>query len=53
MEIGRLVGPHFEVALADFDGEHKEFRALAWALFTNMSQVTAFEIAAEELRIKT
>jgi hypothetical protein len=53
MEIGRLVGPHFEVALADFDGEHKEFRAFAWALFTNMSQVTAFEIAAEELRIKT
>ena len=54
VEIGTITGPHFGVALADFEGEHREFCALAWAIFKNLSaQVTAPEIAAEKLRIPT
>jgi hypothetical protein len=53
IDIGRLTGAHFEVALKDFAGEHREFRALAWALFNNVSVVTAIEIATEKVRIKT
>lgn len=49
LKIGTIAGPHFSVALADFEGEHREFRALAWAIFKNLStQVTAPEIAAEK-----
>ena len=54
VKIGTIAGSHFSVALADFEGEHREFRALAWAIFKNLSaQVTAPEIAAEKLSIKT
>lgn len=54
IEIGTIAGQHFSMALADFKGEHQEFRALAWAIFKNLSaQVTAPEIAAEKLESKT
>lgn len=54
IEIGNITGPHFSEALTDFEGEHKEFRALAWAIFKSLStQVTTREIVAEKLKIQT
>jgi len=54
IEIGMVLGKPFETALADFDGEKREFRAMAWALFTHLTnQVTPYEIAREQLAIPT
>lgn len=51
MEIGSIFGSPFAKAASDFEGENREFRALAWAIFTNLSrQITPFEIAREQLR---
>lgn len=52
-EIGQILNPLFAKAMSDFEGENREFRALAWALFTRLSnQTTALEIATEGLQIK-
>lgn len=51
--IGQILNPLFAKAMNDFEGENREFRALAWALFTKLSnQITALEIAEERLKIK-
>lgn len=50
--IGSIFGEAFTKAVNDFEGENREFRALAWAIFTNLSrQVTPHEIASERLRV--
>jgi hypothetical protein len=50
VEIGEVVGPLFQKAMRDFEGENKEFRALVWSLFTELShQSTSREIMAEAL----
>ncbi|MGH8468661.1 MAG: hypothetical protein ACREVY_06675 [Gammaproteobacteria bacterium] len=52
IEIGSLFGAPFRKALNEFDGENREFRALAWALFSSLStQVTPNEIVGEQLRL--
>jgi hypothetical protein len=54
IEMGRIIGPLFERAINDYEGDNKEFRALAYALFTELSnQTTAVEIAAEKLQMKS
>jgi hypothetical protein len=53
VEIGNIVGPLFNKAMSDFEGENREFRALAWSLFTELShQTTTREMVAEALSIK-
>jgi hypothetical protein len=50
VEIGEIVGPLFQKAMRDFEGEDKAFRALAWSLFTELNlQSTSREIMAEAL----
>jgi hypothetical protein len=50
VEIGGIIGPLFHRGLQDFEGEDKEFRALAWSLFTELSnQSTSREVLAEAL----
>jgi hypothetical protein len=53
IEIGNIIGPLFQKAIKDFGGENHEFRALAWSLFSELSQqTTARELAVESLIIK-
>lgn len=53
LDIGEALNPLFAKAMSEFSGENREFRALAWALFTQLSnQTTAIEVAAEKLQIK-
>jgi hypothetical protein len=53
VEIGNLFGPLFRKAMTDSEGENREFRALAWSLFTELShQTTSREMLAETLGIK-
>ena len=53
VEIGQIIGPLFTKGMNDFEGDNREFRALAWALFTDLSnQTTALEIAAERLQVE-
>jgi hypothetical protein len=52
VDIGNVVGPLFHKAMRDFEGGDKEFRALAWSLFTELSyQSTSREIVEEALKI--
>lgn len=51
-EIGRLLGPRYELALQEHSGENKELSALGWALFEELSiKVGPLEAFLEELRI--
>lgn len=50
VQIGYMLGQRFDKGLTDFKGENCEFRALAWALFCNLSdQITSKELS--KLRI--
>ena len=46
--IGIVFGNAYRDTVEDYDGEHREFRALSFVLFTHLSnQVTPLEIASE------
>ena len=41
LEVGNASGPHFEKVLAETEDPHREFRAVAWAIFTNLSALSS------------
>lgn len=51
--LGRMLGPKFDEALANVGGDPKEFTAVSWVLFTELTMnLVPFEVVAEQLRVR-